>query len=499
MNTDSLLIAVYDIGKTNKKFILYNQELQPLHKASTRIDEKTVNGLITDDTPAITAWMKQALENTPHRDRIAAIAVTTFGATGVLLNGKDEPVIPVVSYNNEIPPETRKSFYREHGAPEELYMCTGTPPYGQLLNFAIQLHWIRETMPDKYQATKTILFLPQYLSYILTGAKTVEVTSAGCHTYLYDIPLKTWSHVAERLQVPEKTPQGFTEVWKPIGRARWLSHAAVTTGIHDSNASLLPLLVTGPDRNTVLASTGTWCVFMHPGAQFNPRREDVYRDVLYYVDAYSRPVKSARFKGGHEFEHYANLISRIFNVPTTSFLDMDAHQETARRILREKKLFITPTLTPGSGQFPSSKPRIIGQHLFTQDLKTAYHALNISIAAQTYYALKAMLGKPANIRLVVAGGFTRNPVYLKTLATMLRPHNSTVAKTEHSDLTSLGTAITALAALHDTPPHKLDTEPVKKALRETEIPPLPDIDDDTVTEYLEAFKEHCRKNTGQPA
>ena len=485
------LIAVYDVGKTNKKFMLFNSELKPVYKATKRIDEISKNGMLYDDADSIIRWMKEALAEAPERDKIKAIAITTFGATGALLDSRGELVIPVISYNNEIPREIRDDFYATFGSPEELYVRTGTPPYGQLLNFGIQLFWIKRTMPRKYEETKTILFLPQYLSYVLTGSKAIEITSVGCHTYLYDIVKRGWSSVAEGLEVPEKAPGEFTEVWESIGEAKWLEGALVTTGIHDSNASLVPFLIAGWKQKFVLASTGTWCVFMYPGAEFRPRREDVYRDVLYYIDAFSRPVRSARFKGGYEFEYYADLISRMFQVPASSFLDMDVNEKTFEELLRAKRLFVIPTLTPGSGQFPRSKGRIVGREEFSKDLKIAYHALNASMAVQTYFALKAMLEEERGLKVTVVGGFSKNPMYLKMLATMLRSLGIKVFKTEYEDLTSLGTAVTAKIAYEGIAPGEVDREVIDKALKEIEIKPLEGIDEGMVTEYIDKFEELC--------
>ena len=346
LRTSDYLIAVYDIGKTNKKFMMYDSELKPVYKVTTRIDEIYVKGMLYDDIDSIIKWMRESIIEAPEREKIRTIAVTTFGATGALLGENGKLVLPVISYNNEIPQEIREAFYTTFGSPEELYMRTGTPPYGQLLNFGIQLFWIRWTMPKKYEKTRSILFLPQYLSYIMTGVKSIEITSVGCHTYLYDIVKRDWSNVAEGLEVPEKTPKEFTDVWKPIGMARWIGKALVTTGIHDSNASLLPFIITKRDEKFVLASTGTWCVFMYPGAEFKPKKDDVYKDVLYYIDAFSRPVRAARFKGGYEFEYYTGLISRIFNVSVHDFINMDIDKDVFKRILKERSCLLYTSPSP---------------------------------------------------------------------------------------------------------------------------------------------------------
>lgn len=485
-------IAVYDIGKTNKKFTIFTSDLKPVYSTYERIGEKIINGVICDDAEAMIGWMKGALRSAPNKDKIKSIAITTFGATGVLLNKEGKLAFPIVSYNHEIDPNTRREFYDTFGSPEELYIRTGTPPYGQLLNFGIQLFWHRKVHPKIYQRTRYILFLPQYLSYIMTGVKSIEITSVGCHTYLYDIINHDWSIVAKDLNIPSKVPEIFTEVWRPIGRALWLKGAIVTTGIHDSNASLIPFLITGEIGNFILASTGTWCVFMYPGLTFKPAKDDVYRDVLYYIDAFSRPVRSSRFKGGYEFDHYVNLIQKRFNLDP-SILNIEVNEQLLRRILKEKEVFIVPTLTPGSGQFPKSKGRIIGKRKFYSDPKLAYHVLNLSIAIQTYFAINAILrGKPLRgIRIIVAGGFAKNNMYLKLLATILR--NAKILRAGYADLTSLGAAITAKSAYEGISLNEIDKELIKSIIAEEIIEPL-EIEDNLILDYINAFEAHCLSN-----
>lgn len=492
MKDSGYLIAVYDIGKTNKKFKLFTNDLKPVFSTSTRIEEIKVNELVCDDVKSIVKWMKVVLEKV-SRSGIKSIAITTFGATGVLLSEEGKLAFPVISYNQEIDPRIKSKFYETFGTPEELYLKTGTPPYGQLLNFGIQLFWHREVHPMIYESSKTILFLPQYLSYIMTEVKSTEITSVGCHTYLYDITKQGWSHVAEELEVPQRSPKDFTNVWEPIGKAKWLDSTLVTTGIHDSNASLLPFLVTREVKDFVLASTGTWCVFMCPGLPFEPRRDDVYKDVLYYIDAFGRPVRSSRFKGGYEFDYYMNLLRKKFNL-RAGIIDMDVDEKVLKTLLRDKEVFVIPTLASGSGQFPRSRGRVIGENIFYKDFKLAYHALNLSMAIQTYFAIRAIFRSESlkGLKVVVAGGFAKNTLYLRLLTAILR--DAKIFKTHYSDLTSLGTALTAKAAYEGMSLDQVDKESVKVMIAEEIVRPL-EISECLIVNYIDEFKRHCLAET----
>ena len=76
----------------------------------------------------------------------------------------------------------------------------------------------------------------------------------------------------------------------------------VTAGIHDSNASLLPYIARGSDKDFILNSTGTWCVCMHPDVSENVKSfynpDDIGKTVFFNRSALDTPVKTAIFVGG---------------------------------------------------------------------------------------------------------------------------------------------------------------------------------------------------------
>ena len=475
-------IAVFDIGKTNKKFTVFDGDLNAIHTSSIRMGEKRSNGLICDDVDAIRAWMHSTLNEALNRYDIGSIVVTTFGATVALLDSNDALSFPVVSYNQEVEPAVREGFFEEFGSPEELYARTGTPPLGQLLNVGLQLYWVKSGFPKVYERTRTILFLPEYFSFTLCKAESAEITSIGCHTYLYDIVDEDWSVVAEGLDFPRRTPS-IRNVWDCIGQ---YGDAEVAPGIHDSNASLAPFLLRERDK-FILASTGTWCVFMYPGSEFNPDRRDMDRDILYYIDVYGRPVKSARFKCGYEFEYYADAIKERFNVDP---LRIPFDEGVAARVIREKTAYVVPTLTPETGQFPRSKGRIVDEQGFFRDPVTAYHVLNLSLAAQTYFALSMLTRDESGLRILVQGGFAKNIHYLRFLATLM-PNNQIVYY-RYAEATSLGAALVGKAILEEESLKDLDV--VLPQLEGINVEGL-SVDDEYVKDYLRSFREICESES----
>ena len=71
----------------------------------------------------------------------------------------------------------------------------------------------------------------------------------------------------------------------------------VLCGARNSNASLVPHLVSRRDPSTVI-STGTWVIIMAVGGK---GRLDPKADMLANVNVRGEPVPTARFMGGREF------------------------------------------------------------------------------------------------------------------------------------------------------------------------------------------------------
>ncbi|MCX8170431.1 MAG: FGGY family carbohydrate kinase [Candidatus Bathyarchaeota archaeon] len=469
------VIAAFDIGKSNKKFIVFSDDLKPIYSESTRIDEVKSGGILCDDAESIVSWMKDRLSHAARKWRIKAMSVATFGATIANLS-KGALRLPVISYNQEIDKSIREKFYGEFGSPLELYLSTGTPPYGQLLNAGIQIYWIRECFKEAFNEIDEVLFLPQYLTYMLSGFRASEITSIGCHTYLYDVRRNGWSHIAENLMFNARSPR-MVDVWGSLGEAYFSGQKiSVSPGIHDSNACLLPYLIRG--REFLLASTGTWCVFMHPGEEFSPKSDDLHRDVLYYIDPYGRPVRSSRFKGGFEYDYYTAIIRGKFfvNLDNISF-----DENILNSILTRREDFIAPGLVEGSGQFQRSKARIIGDS-FNRGAREAYHLLNLYLAVESYVAIN-LIAEKKKLDIVVQGGFAKNNIYLSILSALFP--ESRILKSSFPEATGLGAAICAECSSSGIKPHEVHVGMLEEG-GEIEIP-KPEIDADKLMKYVDEF------------
>ena len=131
-----------------------------------------------------------------------------------------------------------------------------------------------------------------------------EVTSLGAHTDLWRPNEGDLSSMVDRLGwrrlfPPRRKAWDTLGTLKPeIATATGLSaDVRIICGAHDSNASLVPHLLSRREPFTVI-STGTWVIIMAVGGT---ARLDPEADMLANVDVRGEPVPTARFMGGREY------------------------------------------------------------------------------------------------------------------------------------------------------------------------------------------------------
>lgn len=454
-------IAVLDIGKTNKKLVIYDDSLNQVDSVFTSIPAINHEELEVENVDEIEKWFLENLKSMGVKYPIKSISISTHGATCSCIDDNGELSVPVVAYTNEVDEILHSDFYRNMGDPDTLQRQTGTAQVKPLINLGKLIYFLQTRFPDRFDNTKSILFYPQYFGYRLTGTVSADFTYAGCHTYLWDFKKWSWSNLCDKLGIRENLPVEVKRPGEVLGtispdiaeRTGLSSETEVTVGIHDSNSSLIPYLVKD-EKNFVLNSTGTWCVLMHPSEIFHFDKDEIGKTVFYNISARENLVKTAIFMGGLEFETHMKHILKASGTKSFPVFDKDDVQ----RALNCCNDFIIPGIVRGAGQFPQSEPRVVeGEQVFPveslnedtipsffRDLKYAYAVLNLSLAIQTKVALDR-IKPPDGSPIYIEGGFRKNDVYIKLLAFMY-PHNP-VYTTDIKEATSLGAAMLSKVSL----------------------------------------------------
>jgi sugar (pentulose or hexulose) kinase len=283
----------------------------------------------------------------------------------------------------------------------------------------------------------------------------------GNHTYLWDYIESGPSAVAHKLGIASLIPGKLCKPWDILGTINEESAARtglskdtiVTMGIHDSNSALLPHFAKKGEGGFILNSTGTWCVIMNPVDKYGFSPDELGKVVFFNISAFGTLIKTAIFLGGLEFETWSSLFLKKHGRNDTP----GWNEEIYRSILREKRIFLLPELTPGSGQFPNSKARIVEDgksYLFDDneypcppclaDFEKSFAVLRLSLVMQSMTAIERS-GIKAGFDIFTEGGFRKDESYSILLSSAF-PNNK-VYLTDIKEATALGAAMTAKMAL----------------------------------------------------
>jgi sugar (pentulose or hexulose) kinase len=231
-----------------------------------------------------------------------------------------------------------------------------------------------------------------------------EATSLGCHTDLWAPAAGRLSSLVERERwgglFPPLRPAASVlgPLLPAVAAATGLAcDIPVACGIHDSNASLLPWLGRLEPPFTVISS-GTWTIVMTVGGGLAGL--DPGRDVLANVDAFGRPVPTARFMGGRE--HAA--IAGAAPAPSTP-ADVQAVIDGGALAL--------PSFVSGVGPFPGGVGGMEGDGALGAGGRTALADLYLALVTRECLTLAGV-----GARIVVEGPLARNASFCGLVAAL---------------------------------------------------------------------------------
>jgi sugar (pentulose or hexulose) kinase len=422
-------VAVIDLGKTNAKLALVDLPARA-EVAVLTMPNRVLSGPPYPhfDTDGIWAFVKAGLARFQADHGIDGISITTHGACAALLAADGRLAAPVLDYEHSGPDTTRAAYDLIRPA----FADTGSAALPMGLNLGAQLYWQLQQDPGLQERIAQVVTWPQYWGFRLTGQTATDLCSLGCHTDLWNPSQNIWSDLPDKLGIafkmaPARKPADVLGTLQPALQAELgLGPVPVLTGIHDSNASLVPHLTQAPPFSVV--STGTWVIAMAMGGK--PVRLDPDRDMLVNVNALGQPVPSARFMGGREYE-----IIRQGHAPQATKAD-------AAHVL-DRALMLLPSVVAGSGPFPQNQMR--WTHPDRSDAETEI-ALGYYLALMTAECL-ANIG--ADGPTLIEGPFAVNPWFRQMLAAATaRPALASAARTG----TAIGAAMLFGATTPKTPP-----------------------------------------------
>ena len=408
------ICAIFDIGKTNKKLFLFNENYEIVLEKSTQFPEiQDEDGFPCEDVNLLKKWVLSTFEEVSQLEEydIRALNFSTYGASFVHVNEEGETIAPLYSYLKPYPEYLRKQFYDTYGGEELFTQKTASPILGSL-NSGMILYRLKYENASLFAQIKYSLHLPQYVHVLFTGDFCSDITSIGCHTNLWNFEENQYHEWVEKEGILEKLAPISSKVCSiNISNNHSLK---IGTGLHDSSAALIPYLETFKEP-FVLISTGTWCISLNPFNHVSLTTEELQYDCLAYMQYTGKPVKASRLFAGNEHEQQTKRLAEYFQKPNDYFKTVKYDIEAINKLQHEN-------LNTGESLIGARRP-LMQESLFgNRDLgifetyEQAYHQLILDILSQQLLSTELVIHNAPVKQLFVDGGFGKNEIFMNLLA-----------------------------------------------------------------------------------
>jgi len=195
---------------------------------------------------------------------LSSVGIDSFCNDFALVSGQGDLMAPIHCYRDPRAARNEDAIYAKMSK-ESLYAVSGNQiaPFNTLMQLAAMCLEGRE---DMLRDAGTLLFLPDFLNFLLTGTRRAERTISSV-TQMYDHGSRDWSDtVLDRFGIERRLFAPFADAGTFIGE--------ITAGIPDAaGAKSLPLVCAVPehdtaaafmaaqaDENTLIVSSGTWTI-----------------------------------------------------------------------------------------------------------------------------------------------------------------------------------------------------------------------------------------------
>lgn len=430
------VIVIFDVGKTNKKIFVFDEDYKIVYERSARfIETYDEDGDPSENLESLKLSIFDSLNELLKRKefKIKAINFSSYGASFVYIDEFGKPVAPLYNYLKVYPEDLKKAFYQRYGGEEYISFSTASPVLGSL-NSGMQLYRVKKQKAALYKQIVYALHLPQYLSYLISGIACSDLTSVGCHTQLWDFSKNDYhdwvkkEELYKKLAPIVKSNQVFSSIFP--------EHSyKVGTGLHDSSAALIPYLMNFHEP-FLLISTGTWCITMNPFNNSPLTAGELEHDCLCYLQYTGMPVKASRIFAGYEHDQQVKRIALHFKQSVNRYKAMKYNAEVLHELIKNT------ASEPNENSIKTSDFPKRDLSLFADD-QMAYHQLMLDIALQQQRAVKLVMNNHVLKRIFVDGGFSKNAIYMNLMA-ILFPDMEVFAAAM-AQATAVGTAL----AIHD--------------------------------------------------
>ena len=253
-----------DIGASSGRHMLASMkdgkmQLEEVYRFPNGMDDK--NGTLCWNVERLFTEIKNGLKKCKEIGKLpVSMAIDTWGVDYVLLDKDDRILGDTVGYRDSRTEGMDEKVY-EVIPQDELYARTGIQK--QIFNTVYQLMAVKESHPEYLEQAESILMIPDYFHFLLTGVKKNEYTNATTGQ-LVSPKTNDWdyemidmlgynSKMFQPVSMPGTVVGEFTEeVQKEVG----FNCTVVLPATHDTGSAVLA--VPTNDDDAVYISSGTW-------------------------------------------------------------------------------------------------------------------------------------------------------------------------------------------------------------------------------------------------
>ncbi len=355
-----------------------------------------------------------------------SVGIDTWGVDYVLLDGKGSVIGKATGYRDHRTDGIDSEVYRVISE-EDLYERTGIQK--AIYNTIYQLAAHKKQHPEELEAAESLLLMPDYFHYRLSGVMASEYSEAST-TQLMDPVKKQWDmELIEKLGFPGKI---FREIKMPGERLGGLTEQVKERVGYDCSVVLPPshdtasavLAIPSNDEKTCYISSGTWSLMGvetdSPNCSPASRKADLTNEggyggkITYLTNIMGLwMIQSVRNKLAPDMDYgqLCELASReeiasIVDCQDASFLSPDDMAEAIRMYCKKAGLQIPQTLAQLAAVIYNSLAKCYADKLklIENMTGTCYDKINIIGGGSNAVYLNELTAKTTGTKVIAGPG-----------------------------------------------------------------------------------------------
>lgn len=253
-----------DIGASSGRLILSHLEegkmiLEEIHRFENGMKPSGTH--LVWDTNHLFEEILTGMKKCKELGKIpVSMGIDTWAVDFVLLDARDQMIGEAVGYRDQRTQGIEEKVYQIISE-EELYAVTGIQR--QSFNTIYQLMAVKEQAKEMLQQATTLLMIPDYLNFLLTGKKVTEYTNATT-TQLLNPVTKDWNEeLIEKLGLPQNIFQKICPPGEVLGGLKeeikelvGFDTQVILPATHDTGSAVMA--VPSGNEDVLYISSGTW-------------------------------------------------------------------------------------------------------------------------------------------------------------------------------------------------------------------------------------------------